>query len=134
MLKFRLPWDKGSTTYLDGDIYLPVWGGQTTTECRLITSRENPAAMRVYSNEQYESQCFYFNRIARPSLYSHWVEAEGLDHCYDCTAEIHILKAYIMMYNPSIPPSEVNEKVAEMSKRISNHLSHIRTLCDPSPP
>eukprot|EP01041_Mallomonas_annulata_P005607 gene5607-11321_t len=32
LLKFRLPWFEGITTYLDGDIYLPVWGPQTTTE------------------------------------------------------------------------------------------------------
>merc|ERR1711879_170587 len=34
--KFRLPWGAGSTSYLDGDIYLPVWGPVTTTECRLF--------------------------------------------------------------------------------------------------
>ena len=133
MLKFRLPWDKGSSEYLDGDIYLPVWGPHTTTECRLITKKGEPGAVREYDHKKYERQMCHFNWMTRVSLYQHDVTGTGLDHCYDCTAEIHILKAYIMMYNPSIPPSEVNEKVAEMSKRISNHLSHIRTLCDPSP-
>eukprot|EP00971_Amphidinium_carterae_P214799 4262402-Amphidinium_carterae.1 len=38
MLKFRLPWSAGCTEYLDGDIHLPVWGPQTTTETRLITN------------------------------------------------------------------------------------------------
>ena len=26
MLKFRFPYTAGKTEYLDGDIYLPVWG------------------------------------------------------------------------------------------------------------
>lgn len=35
MLKFRLSWKPGKTTYLAGDIHLPVWGPITTTESRL---------------------------------------------------------------------------------------------------
>mgnify|MGYP001439167833 CR=1 FL=1 len=40
MLKFRLPYPppNGQTQYFDGDIFLPVWGGRTTTETRLIVS------------------------------------------------------------------------------------------------
>eukprot|EP00435_Cladocopium_sp_Y103_P026494 s1336_g6.t1 len=34
--KFRLPWGPGSTEYLKGRIYLPVWGPETTTESRLF--------------------------------------------------------------------------------------------------
>merc|ERR1711994_541796 len=38
MLKFRLPYHPGKTKYLKGDIHLPVWGPQSTTETRLIVS------------------------------------------------------------------------------------------------
>lgn len=44
MLKFRLPYpsknsgETDSTTYMDGDIFLPVWGGRTTTETRLVVT------------------------------------------------------------------------------------------------
>lgn len=44
MLKFRLPYtdkcapDYTATHYLNGDVYLPVWGGRTTTETRLIVT------------------------------------------------------------------------------------------------
>jgi hypothetical protein len=40
MLKFRLPYPppNAQTEYLDGDLYLPVWGGRTTTESRLINT------------------------------------------------------------------------------------------------
>ena len=37
MLKFRLPYGAGKSKYLDGKIFLPVWGPQTTTETRLVT-------------------------------------------------------------------------------------------------
>lgn len=63
MLKFRLPYGAGTTSteegggggggvsvhppfiitpiaeYLNGDVYLPVWGRQTTTETRLVLVR-----------------------------------------------------------------------------------------------
>ena len=50
MLKFRLPWDKDVSEYLDGDVYLPVWGPTTTTECRLVTCGDDPLATRVYDH------------------------------------------------------------------------------------
>jgi hypothetical protein len=28
MLKFRLPWDEPATRYLDGHVFLPIWGPQ----------------------------------------------------------------------------------------------------------
>jgi hypothetical protein len=133
MLKFRLPWDKGHSEYLDGDVYLPVWGAHTTTECRLITKKGEPAAVREYDHKKYERQMAHFNWITRVSLYPHDVTGTGLDHCYDCTAEIHILKSYIMMHNPLLPTCEASQMASEMSKRISKHLSHSRTLCDPTP-
>jgi hypothetical protein len=41
ILKFRLPWTDGCTLYTKGDIYLPVWGPQTTTESRLIVRQDD---------------------------------------------------------------------------------------------
>lgn len=38
MFKFRLPWEDGLTTYLDGVVCLPVFGPQTTSETRLIVA------------------------------------------------------------------------------------------------
>lgn len=135
MLKFRLPWDSSSSVYLDGDIYLPVWGPQTTTECRLITSRENPKAMRVYDHEKYERQMFYFNRVTRTSLYRHGVShGEGLDHCYDCRAEIEILYRYMVDFTPmSANSSDIFKKIAVMSKEISRAIPGRRTLLDQNP-
>lgn len=54
MLKFRLPWDAGTTPYLKGDIFLPVWGRETTTECRLVVEKDAPEIN--YDNRKYEEQ------------------------------------------------------------------------------
>ena len=133
MLKFRLPWDHDRSEYLDGDVYLPVWGPQTTTESRLITKQGAETAMREYDHKRYERQMFYFNCMTRVSLYKHDVTAPGLDHCYDCAAEAHVLEGYIRMREPDMPQSRVSEMAGQMSRRISEHLSRRRTLSDPTP-
>ena len=99
MLKFRLPWRPGKTTYLDGQVFLPVWGPITTTEARLITP-EHSVAMCEYDNIKYEQQMFFFNTRGRVARYQHVVDTsstagEGLDFCYDCCAEVHILQEYL---------------------------------------
>ena len=132
MLKFRLPWESDAPTeYLDGDIYLPVWGPQTTTECRLITKADDPRARKMYDNKKYEEQMMFFNNVMRHSLYSHNVEGEGLDHCYDCTAEIYILKQYL--YSKGCSADRIQKEVARMSMEISRNMMVKRTLLDDPP-
>jgi cap2 methyltransferase len=131
MLKFRLPWAAGSTSYLDGDVYLPVWGPFTTTETRLI-SKENSTALIEYDHKKYEQQLFYFNTVARPALYEHDVQGEGIDHCYDCRAEIHILSSYLEKFR-AVPKDQIAHEVQLMSKAISKQIAHGRTLKDPNP-
>ena len=141
LLKFRLPWDGGSTPYLQGELRLPVWGSQTTTECRLIPSV--PLTYTTYHHSTYEQQMFHFNTRHRVQIYGEKKEtgegeeeegeglpptlteqlqaavtgerqrprkrkrafavsshrdrsASGLDHCYDCTAELLILKRFLL--------------------------------------
>lgn len=173
MLKFRLPWDDGQTWYLNGDVYLPVWGPQTTTECRLITNAGRGGGgngnnmYRRYDNRKYERQLFYFNNVTRHSLYHHEVNSEaalreGIDHCYDCKAEIEILRRYLIeIAAPAgggggsssstdgllLPLSRVgrrregdapsscglDEQIAGISREISKCLSVYRTLGHPTP-
>lgn len=98
MLKFRLPWGKGTTEYLDGKIFLPVWGRPTTTETRLVVARN--AGIKIYDNTKYEEQMSYFNNITRVTYYerSQKFNLIGLDHCYDCSSEIVIVLNYIAKY------------------------------------
>lgn len=131
MLKFRLPWAPGTTSYLDGDMYLPVWGPITTTETRLI-SKENTTTLIEYDHKKYEEQLFHFNTVVRPALYPHDVRAEGVDHCYDCRAEIHILSRYLEKFK-SVPKWQLAHEVQAMSLAISKNIARGRTLMDSNP-
>jgi len=145
MLKFRLPWDVSTpdtpdvdytpiTEYLDGDIFLPVWGPVCTSECRLITKKDRPLRRKEYDNKKYESQMMYFNNVTRHSLYPHNVTGEGLDHCYDCAAEIRILKRYQRTFHDIARWTALGQVVSEMSSRISRVLcGEHRNLTDPNP-
>lgn len=61
-------------------------------------------------------------------MYHHGVKGSGLDHCYDCTSEIVILKQWIMKNEPDLSEAMINERVAEESLRISRSLDTQRTL------
>lgn len=133
VLKFRLPWGEGKSVYLDGDIYLPVWGPQTTTECRLIVTDNNK--VRTYDNREYEEQMFHFNTVSRVEYYQHEVKYPGLDHCYDCASELVILKRYLVNICKESEPSTKNlsntptaydrlfwEKVTKLSKEMDEEI------------
>jgi len=101
MLKFRLPYETGTSEYLNGSMYLPVWGPQSTTEARLVTLPGS--GTKPYVHTVYEEQMFHFNTVTRCSLYPNDVAAlvEGMDHCYDCYAEVYILTQYLCKYPDS---------------------------------
>ena len=129
LLRFRLPWSAGSTMYLRGELRLPVWGSQTTTECRLVP--DVPLSYTTYQHRTYEQQMFHFNTTHRVQMYEREGEGEegqgggslaeqlqaavtgqsvkakrrhhdpalsGLDHCYDCTAELHIIRGFLLAH------------------------------------
>ena len=127
LLKFRLPYTPGATAYLEGDLRLPVWGPVTTTECRLIVERD--AGRRIYDHTEHEQQMFFFNTMARSSLYCHEVEGvPGLDHCYDCTAEVKILEKYLLAKQISVSSRDI----ASLSIQITQTLSSSRDLTTPN--
>ncbi|EGD80335.1 hypothetical protein PTSG_10588 [Salpingoeca rosetta] len=128
MLKFRLSWKPGKTEYLDGDIYLPVWGPITTTEARLMVTGHD---RRIYDNQQYEEQMFYFNTTARVSRYDHGVRTEGIDYCYDCKAEIEILREYLIKVCGASPDdsASLDARIGAMTHEISRGIGG-RTLRD----
>jgi len=84
--------------------------------------------MKDWDNKKYENQLFYFNTRARPAVYEHAMQGAGLDHCYDCTSEIAILKQWLLRNEPSLSDAQLNERVAEESLRISRSLDSQRTL------
>lgn len=121
MLKFRLPWESGTTEYLDGTIYLPVWGRETTTETRLVSVGPDYRLVR-YDNKQYEEQLFYFNRVTRVQYYEHACLAKGMDHCFDCASEALILQLYLAKEH-GLTGRRLLDEAVEMSLRISRECS-----------
>lgn len=71
LLKFRLPWTDGTTEYLRGDLVLPVWGCQTTTETRLLVRSIDNGALQVYDNKAYNESMVFFQSVTRQLLYMH---------------------------------------------------------------
>lgn len=121
MLKFRLPYMPGKTTYLDGKIYLPVWGRQRTSECRLVCSGD--ARMKVYDNTEYEEHLYFFNIVTRASWYPYpeEIQVPGMDHCFDCASEIYILKTYLekFKFTDGVEESELNKAITAMAIEIN---------------
>ena len=119
MLKFRLPYTEGTSTYLKGDLRFPVWGPQTTTEVRLIVNHDLP--MTTYDHQTHWEQMFYFNTVTRVMLYENHVGTRedrmriGLCCCYDCTSELAILQRYVST-------NSSKEDVLSLSCRISSAL------------
>lgn len=117
--------------YLKGDIYIQPWAPQTSTETRLVIGPvpETGVELTTYDNTAYEEQMFYYNNNVRPTLFEHCVKGEGLDHCYDCATEVHILTNYFTRINGS---GDYSDDVSKMSKAISRLLGG-RRLDQPQP-
>lgn len=97
MLKFRLPYFPGKTNYVDGFVWLPLWGRVQTTESRLVVAKDAP--IKEWDNTEYEEKLYHFNTVSRVCAYPHDVDGEGMDHCYDCSAEVAVLKEYLLRYS-----------------------------------
>ena len=135
MLKFRLPYAPGKTEYLQGDIHLPVWGPPSTTECRLVVHKHHntgtTTTTKIYDHTEQEEKMFYFNTVTRSALYPHSVDRGcGIDHCYDCTAEVAILGEYLKAKHPE---TACESSIARLSELISSKLSSERTLAHKNP-
>jgi len=119
LLRFRLPWGKGVTRFLDGKLLLPVWGKQTTTEALLIPDADGKE--KEYDHIQFEERMFYFNTVRRVQYYRHSVVGvRGLDHCYDCASEVFIMGKYLEKhFNVFTAQWEYNERGREVVDKIS---------------
>ena len=124
-LKFRLPWDmpRGATVeYLDGDVYLPVWGRTSTTECRLFVDRARHGASAHYQPRAYEEEMSHFNREIRPAVHLHTARDARFDRCYDCASEVWILRQYLRAFHAR--PGK--ETVVTLAEAISASLKQMR--------
>lgn len=96
VLKFRMPYKPGVTKYLDGRIHFPIWSGRTSSESRLVVTQEDLAKpLREYSHSWYEDLMFHFQTVTRTTYFLHSCVGEGLDSCFDCNAEVFLLRFFL---------------------------------------
>jgi cap2 methyltransferase len=127
MLKFRLSYREGITKFFDGKIKFQPWAPRFSTETRIIVSKD--AKIRTYNNKDYEMILYWHNQIARAHWYKHAIKdvsnCDGLDHCYDCASEVHILEKYLKI-NPSeklkMDKNALSKELAGMSRMLSKAL------------
>jgi hypothetical protein len=124
--------------YLAGDVYIQPWAPQTSTETRLVLGPlgddEKEPPMVTYDNTEYEERMFYYNNHMRPSLFKQNVCGEGLDHCYDCATESHIMEEYLARVSDLKPDTNsMHKQISNMSKDVSQILGG-RRLNQPQPP
>ncbi len=132
MLKFRLPWDDGTTRYIDGDIYFQCYAPLSSTETRLLI-KGYTTSEKLYDNRKYEEQLFYFNKHCREFEYKNMLEhipfkdRGGLNNKYDSVCEISVLSDLCSQLD------DKEKKIIELSEQISNYLSSFRTLSSDQP-
>ncbi|KAF4738639.1 hypothetical protein FOZ62_028116 [Perkinsus olseni] len=139
LMKFRLPYTEGKVSYASGRVNYPIWGAQTTTEARLTIDTPD-APIIEYDNEKFGEAMAYFNTVLRTAVYERPSNLKGPDEplleaglcrCYDCTAEVRILSAYLEGCGAD---GSSTHTVADFSTQISDQMGP-RTLltCSRSP-
>jgi cap2 methyltransferase len=99
LLKFRLPFPtptehREPVESLEGDLCLPIWGPQSTTECRLVVWKD--AQTCKYDPVVHERIMAGFNSTERNKEYTHGGFRYG---SYDEYAEQVVLDNYERRYN-----------------------------------
>lgn len=113
-------------------------------KCQLVTHEEH-GRRRIYDHVKYHSQLTRFVKVKRVAIYPHpvgpdfhWhVQGEGLCHCYDCTAEVAILKHYLSLYGVGAgrdTPDQIAKMSYETSRKLSNCGRTLRNLEVRQPP
>lgn len=127
LLKFRLPYFENRPSakryfdYLEGDIYFQIWPPNSSSETRLYV--KNNAKVKTYDCLKYENQLYYFNNVTRVSCYLHDFNLDGLDHCYDCRAEIYVFENYLKHFKLLKMFCRNKEFLKELT--ISNYVSNL---------
>jgi hypothetical protein len=111
LLTFRLPQTSVKMKYLEGRLLAEPWASRKANHCRFIVTRGAK-----------EKSLKYFHSKIRLTYYKNSdrdLFTAGLDHCFDCSAEIFILQQYVRKYEHTQNPVDVNRRTVELSKDIS---------------
>lgn len=122
MLKFRPPYADVKFKYLDGDIYIQPWAPVHSTETRLMSPPDAPQV--EYDAEEHNNKMFRFNVVSRQQYYEYdpRIKVEGMDHCYDCRAEIHIIGEYLKKFKPDLTEDQHYAELSKISNRLSREI------------
>lgn len=102
-------------SYLKGNLYLQLFARECTTETRLVVSSSDEFIDDDYDIEDYEGDCYFFNRRLRVCVYNKQSKNKLLDRCHDCASMISMVEDYLEVYdNPML-----KEKLIDMILRIS---------------
>ena len=115
LLKFRLPYTPGQTTYACGTLKLQAFAPYQSTEMRLIPDTEEC----VYDHTKIEEQLFYFNTKYRNAEFYDLHPLFGLS--YDTLREYYILKNFLEYRK--IQPTE--ENIYNLFRLIDNFFNRI---------
>jgi len=114
-------------SYIDGDLFIQPWAGQTSSETRLVCTY--PFKIRDYNMYEYEDKFRYYNFTDRISKHSGYKTSKEhcIDKCGDCALEAYIWKQY-NIYCKKIGIKEVNvlTEMIELKKYLSLYS---RGLC-----
>ncbi|UJR14362.1 hypothetical protein I4U23_001358 [Adineta vaga] len=123
LLYFRLPRELGKTTYLQGRQIIEPWASRRSMECRLVVKKD---AKKVdYDHQEFANSLLYFQNVTRIMHYEHDMDTvpnEGLDHCYDCRAEIFIIQKYLKEVQKVKNNEKLKKETAAMSAEISKQI------------
>ena len=80
--------------------------------------------------EAHGERMFFFNTCSRVDFYQHDVRhVAGVDRCYDCAAEAHILTCYLTaIARHDARDAHLSQAIARMMHEISCNISWGRTL------
>ncbi|CAF0767591.1 unnamed protein product [Adineta steineri] len=124
LLTFSLPHHHQRTyEYLNGEILFDLWSSKQSIQCRLIVERN--AKIIQYNISEFENSIKYFHNRTRTMFYENdldHIETEGLDHCYDCRAEIFILKNYFIQIKQINDEKQLKKSIAQLSYEISTNI------------
>lgn len=153
-LKFRLPWlnkkiendnlkykinnlniedkflfinnkiNKNEVQYLDGKIYIQIYGNKRSTETRLFVKKEDGKyKIKNYNCIDYERKCSYFNLIDKDKKYKFKKSNNlkkiliGYNNNYDSITEYFIIYKYLKYYKKNL--NNYNKNIINLLYKIS---------------
>ena len=123
MFTFRVDRSIPKTRFYEGIFVIEPWSSRRSYDCRLVVKQG--AATVDHDNRRIVSALSHFQNVARTMYYDHQIDegkANGLDHCYDCRAEIRIITNYFKRVKGMTDDAKILAKVPKWSSILSEDI------------